>query len=105
QRESLSRGRPQRHARCRIVVGAPRDEAGYALAQVTGTGELLGVGSPAGAEDGAITGTQRRLVCGTQEVPGVDLGTLRIDDRRLHCPLQELVGMAAKELIERVFAG
>ena len=42
---------------------------------------------------------------GAQQVLGVDLGAVRVEDRRLDRPAEELVGVAAEELVERVLAG
>jgi hypothetical protein len=63
------------------------------------------VGAPAGAQDRRVVIAQRRLVGRTQEVLGVDLGTLRIEDRRLDRPVEKFVGVPAEELVERVLAG
>ena len=40
-----------------------------------------------------------------QEVLGVDLGALVVEDRGLHRSTEELVRVTAEELIERVLAG
>ena len=42
---------------------------------------------------------------GAEHVPGVDLLVERVEDRRLDRPVEELVGVAAEELVERVVAG
>ena len=42
---------------------------------------------------------------GAQEVLGIDLGAARVEDRGLHGPTEELVGMTAEELVQRVLAG
>ena len=42
---------------------------------------------------------------GAQQVLEVDLLVLVVEDRRLHGALEELVGVAAEELVERVLAG
>src|SRR5689334_15123316 len=39
------------------------------------------------------------------EMLGVDLRAARIEDRRLDRSLQELIGVTAEELVERVLAG
>ena len=44
-------------------------------------------------------------MCGAQQVLGVDLGVLRVDDRGLDRAAQELVRVPAEELVERVLAG
>ncbi len=42
---------------------------------------------------------------GAEQMLGIDLRTVRIEDRRLDGPREEVVGMTAEELIERVLAG
>src|SRR5206468_5613717 len=60
---------------------------------------------PLRPEDRRVLLAQRRLVGGAQQVLSIDLGAVWIDDRRLDRAVEELVGMAAEELIERVLAG
>ena len=48
---------------------------------------------------------QRPLVRRAQQVRGVDLLVLVVEDRRLDRAVEELVGVAAEELVERVLAG
>ena len=50
-------------------------------------------------------GVERALVRGAEHVRGVDLLVLVVEDRRLDGPVEELVGVAAEELVERVLAG
>src|ERR1700730_12273940 len=40
-----------------------------------------------------------------EEMLDVDLGAVRVEDRRLDGTLEELVGMTAEELVEGVLAG
>ena len=67
--------------------------------------EQLRVGLPARAEDLGVGGVERALVRGAEQVREVDRLVLVPDDRRLDRPLEELVGVAAEELVERVLAG
>ena len=60
---------------------------------------------PARAEHLAVLGRERQLVGGRREVRLVDLLGLVVEDRLLHRPLEELGGVAAEELVERVLAG
>ena len=60
---------------------------------------------PARPEHVAVGGLQRRLVRGAQQVRGVELLVLVVEDRGLDRALEELVGVAAEELVERVLAG
>ena len=55
--------------------------------------EVLGVG-----------GLERALVRRAQQVLGVDLLVLVVEDRVLDRAVEELVGVAAEELVERVLA-
>src|SRR5204863_207344 len=47
---------------------------------------------------------ERQLVCRRREVLEVDLLRLVVEDRALHGAVEELVGVAAEELVERVVA-
>ena len=60
---------------------------------------------PARPEDLGVGGVERPLVRGAEQVREVDLLVLVVEDRRLDRPLEELVGVAAEELVERVLAG
>ena len=57
------------------------------------------------AEDLLVGLAQRQLVGGGDQVPRGDLLVGVVEDRRLDRPLEELVGVAAEELVERVLAG
>ena len=58
-----------------------------------------------GAEDLVVLVGQRQLVGGGDQVPGGDLLVGVVEDRRLDRPPEELLGVAAEELVERVLAG
>ncbi len=60
---------------------------------------------PAGAEELGVVGGERTLVRGAQQLGEVDLRALVVEDRPLDRPGQEVVGMTAEELIERVLPG
>ena len=53
---------------------------------------------------GHVLGRQRQLVCRRGEMRQVDLLGLVVEDRPLHRSLEELVGVPAEELVERVLA-
>ena len=99
-------GAPQRHRRRRELVGAAQDERAVGpLAQLALADQHLGELAPARAQRRRVGGLQRPFVRGAQQVRGVQLLVLVVEDRGLDRPLQELVGMAAEELVERVLAG
>ena len=75
-----------------------------ALAQLAGGHEDVGGLAPARAEPLRVGRVQRALVGRAQQVRGVDLLVERVEDRRLHRAVEELVGMTAEELVERVVA-
>ena len=60
---------------------------------------------PARAEDVRVLRRQRQLVGRRLEVGEVDLLGLVVEDRPLDRAAEELVGVAAEELVERVLAG
>ncbi len=62
------------------------------------------MGLPARAEELGVLAGQRPLVRGAEEVAAEDLGVLVVEDRGLDGALQEIVGVAAEELVERVLA-
>jgi hypothetical protein len=62
----------------------------------------LGSLSPAHAKDLVVVRPERRLVGGRQQVLHLDLLRAVVENRRLDRPLQELVRVAAEELVERV---
>jgi hypothetical protein len=59
---------------------------------------------PARPEHLAVLGGERQLVGGGGEVRAVDLLGLVVEDGLLHRPLEELGGVAAEELVERILA-
>ena len=103
--EAVGRGGAQRHARRRELLGAAQHVLPAALDEVAGGDEHVGVQAPARPEDLGVGVAQRPLVRGAQQVREVDLLALVVEDRRLDGPVQELVGVAAEELVERVVAG
>ena len=88
-----------------VVLGPARDvEAAGALAQRAGADEPLGGRLPGRAEVLLVGGLERALVRGAQHVLRVDLLVLVVEDRVLDRAVEELVGVAAEELVERVVA-
>ena len=63
------------------------------------------MGLPAGAEELAVVVGERALVRGAEQVLAVDQRALVVEDGGLDGTLEELVGVAAEELVERVLAG
>ena len=103
--EAVAPGRAQRHLRGGELVGAPRHVlAAGPLAQVAGAHEPLGGRLPARAEVLAVARHERPLVRRAEDVGGVDLLVLVVEDRVLDRAVEELVGVAAEELVERVLA-
>ena len=104
-RDAVARRGAQRHVGGREAVGRARHVGAVrALAQLAGGDEHLGRVAPARPERGVVGGVERALVRGAQHVRGVDLLVLVVEDRRLHGPVEELVRVAAEELVERVLA-
>ena len=77
---------------------AERDEALGALAPARAQHLVVSVDQPARPPE-------RRLVGGGEQVLHLDLLRLGVEDRGLDGTLEELLGMAAEELVERVLAG
>jgi len=73
--------------------------------QLSGALELFGRGLPAGPQKLAVGVRQRPLVGGAEEVAAVDLRALVIEDGRLDGAVEELVGVAAEELVKSVLSG
>ena len=89
----------------REVLGPARDvEAAGALSELAGAHEPLGGRLAGRAEVLLVGGLERALVRGAQHVLGVDLLVLAVEDRVLDGAVEELVGVAAEELVERVVA-
>ena len=84
--------------RARRVAPAP-------LAQAALRDEPLRVQLPARAERVGVVGRERQLVGGGDQVLEVDLLGLVVEDRLLDRAVEELVRVAAEELVERVVAG
>src|SRR5205807_8433069 len=101
--ERVDRRRSQRDAPRREAVAA-RQVAPAALAQLAETDETLGVALPSRPEDVAILRAQRQLVSSGGEVRQMNALRLVVEDRALDGAVEELVRMAAEELIERVVA-
>ena len=76
-----------------------------ALDQLAHRDQRLRVRLPARAQRLGVGRAQRPLVRRAQQVREVDRLVLVIEDRRLDRPVEELVGMAAEELVQRVLAG
>ena len=105
QHEAVGRGAAQRDPGRGVVVGASRHESGRALAQQARLGQLAGDRFDVLAEELAVDARDRRLVRRAQHVAGVDLGVERVEDRRLDRAREEVLRMAAEELVKRVLAG
>ena len=89
-------------ARCGLRDGRP--DGARPAAQLAGALEDLGVGLPARAEELGVLARQRPLVRGAEQVGAEDLGVLVVEDRGLDGALEEVGGVAAEELVERVLA-
>ncbi len=63
------------------------------------------MGLPARPEELGVVVGERALVGGAEQVRAEDQRALVVEDRGLHGPVEELVGVAAEELVERVLAG
>ncbi len=104
--DAVAARRAQRHRRgrellrvgrartCRQGARADRPQSTSASANVP----------PRRPEELGVGRLQRPFVRGAQHVRDVDLLVEGIEDRRLDRPVEELVGMAAEELVERVLA-
>ena len=94
-------------------AGAARQVAAVAAAaQLAGADQRVGALAPALAEDLVVgaaglrrRAAERRLVGGGEQVGGLDPLVRVVEDRRLDRAREELVGVAAEELVERVLAG
>ena len=102
--EGVDRCRSQRDPSGGEAVAARQVAAG-ALAQLSHADEPLRVPLPARSEDVAVLAAQRKLVGGGRQVRQVDALRLVIEDRALHRPVEELVGVTAEELVEGIVAG
>ena len=105
-REAVVPRRAQRHRARRVLAGVTRDERpARPPAQLAHRLEPRGGRLELRPEPLRVGRGQRSLVRGAEHVPGVDLLVRGIEDRRLDGPVEELVRMAAEELVERVLAG
>ena len=89
----------------RLLFSWSRAAGDAASAQLAGAEQDLRVGLPARPEELGVVVRQRALVRGAEQVLAVDQRALVVEDRGLDGALQELVGVAAEELVERVLAG
>ena len=103
-RDRVGRGRAQRDLRGDELAAA-RQQPAAGAAQLAGADQPLGPLAPARAEDLVVLVGQRQLVGGGEQVAGGDLLAFVVEDRRLDRAVDELVGVAAEELVERVLAG
>ena len=107
-REGLGRRRAQRDRRRRVGAGPPGHVAragdAVAPAQLARALEQLRRRLPARPEELAVLARQGRLVRRAQQVRAVDQRRLVVEDRRLDGPVEELVGVPAEELVQRVLA-
>jgi hypothetical protein len=105
------------HDRHRVRGGGPKRDVArgevrptwqVALAltatQLTHANQGLGPLAPSRAQELGIRFRQGQLVGGREHVRRLDPVVLVVEDGALHRSLQELVGMAAEELVERVLA-
>src|SRR5918995_5673619 len=84
-------------AASQVAVRAP-------AAQLAPGDQPLGSLAPTLAQDLVVLRAERGLVGGREQVLQLDLLGAMVQDGRLDRPLQELVGMAAEELVESVLA-
>ena len=104
-REAVAARRAQRDRAGRVVAGVARDiGAARPPPQRARRLEPLRRGRQGRPEPLVVVGRDRSLVRRAEHVRGVDLLVLGIEDRRLDGPVEELVGMAAEELVQRVLA-
>ena len=103
-RDRVGRGRAQRDpaATNSLRVGSSLPPAPRSSPAAD---QPLGPLAPARPEDLVVLVAQRQLVGGGDQVPGGDLLALVVEDRRLDRAADELVRVAAEELVERVLAG
>ena len=104
-RERAVRRRAQRDLAGGVALAAAQDELAVLGAQLAEPLEPLEVGERARAEELGVAFAERALVGGAQQVREVDLLGLVVEDRGLHRAIEEVVGVAREELVERVLAG
>ena len=103
-RDRVDPSRAQRDPRGREALAA-RQVAAVLLAQVARPHELLGIRTPARAEEGRVVVADRQLIGRRHQVRQVDVLVLVVEDGRLDGAVEELLRVAAEELVERVVAG
>ena len=104
ERSETSRGRVRSGRRGhRYRVPAPARGAPAQLARCSRAARRAA--SQRGPRNSASRARERALVGGAEQVLAVDQRALVVEDRRLHRALEEVVGVAAEELVERVLAG
>ena len=103
-RDRVGRGRAQRDLGGDELAAARHDPPA-GLAQLAGGDQPLRPLAPLGPEDLGVLLAQRQLVGRRDHVPAGDLLAGVVEDRRLDRAADELVGVAAEELVERVLAG
>ena len=64
--------------------------------------ERLGVALAARPEETALAAAERPLVGAAQQVGAVDRGALVVEDGGLHRAIEEVLGVAAEELVEGI---
>ena len=104
-REPVAAGGAQRDRAGRVLAAVARDpHAVRPAAQRARRLEPLARERERRAEELGVGRLDRALVRRAQHVRGVDLLVLGVQDRRLHRAIEELVRMAAEELVQRVLA-
>ena len=89
--------------RRRVVVGAARTKPVAPLAQLAGGGELVERRATVGPRNGSSC-SESGASCAAHSRCSAYISALGIEDRRLDRPPQEIVGMAAEELIQGILA-
>ncbi len=97
-------GRAQRHAPGRVVASAP-DDARRRPAQLASLHERLGPLERSSAERLAVAIVQRPLEGGREHVAVEDPWVRVVEDGSLDSPLEQRLGLAHEELVERILAG
>ena len=97
-------GRAQRHAACRVVASRP-DDAGGCPPQLAALHQSLRPLQRGVAQRLAVALVERRLEGRREHVAVQDPRVGMVEDRRLDPALQQRLGLAHEELVERVLAG
>ena len=101
--EAVRGGRAERDGG-RGEAGPARKVAAVSLTQLARRHQPLCVLLEVGAEHAGVVGLERRLVRRRDEMAHVDRLRAVVEDRRLHGTAEELVRVAAEELVQRVVA-